>query len=581
MQEINNTMVLDYKDVSFSFNDARKSKRIKRIRLIGLAIVVVLLVVAVLNFIDSGRINTAQDLLLSGKQNEARDYIKNLQPSLFHGDRKKELKALLHLSFREYTEARTVLTALGRTATGIDPARFLNYFADRAAYRELQIYTDYQLNKLAKNQDSQSLLFFKALYSSALFQPQVSEAAIASMPVELKQLQKKALGLIQRINRQVLSGKVEYIFDVNGKPMAYYDLATQKTMSLTAGMNFDAFTHDMRTGIKFYGLTLDRDVQAKLQVLFKGLNGTFLLFNVNDSSIVAAYSNSLAQPASATTNAVFTHQYEPGSIVKPLTLLTYFNTKPTAASSALFPLECTGTWQLKDHVFSDWMVHKQVANTDEALAVSCNIAFARLGLQLGHTTLRTMFNRFYFNTPALKDLFLEFKTGKTSDTITTDFQLANMAVGLNHVTMTTFHAALVFTIIAENGSIYEPYMIKSKKNLLDIGYYNHGSRLLTILTDNSAFLKVKNAMVYVVESADGTGRRAKVDGVMMAIKTGTAGNKQLGLDAILTGFFPAEKPRYAFAFQLERAGKAEWRGALFLKDFLTTFYLPQSRLGSK
>jgi cell division protein FtsI/penicillin-binding protein 2 len=58
----------------------------------------------------------------------------------------------------------------------------------------------------------------------------------------------------------------------------------------------------------------------------------------------------------------------------------------------------------------------------------------------------------------------------------------------------------------------------------------------------------------------------------VALKTGTAGNKKLGLDAILTGFFPADKPEYAFAFRLERAGKAEWRGALFLKDFLTAFY---------
>ena len=38
------------------------------------------------------------------------------------------------------------------------------------------------------------------------------------------------------------------------------------------------------------------------------------------------------------------------------------------------------------------------------------------------------------------------------------------------------------------------------------------------------------------------------------------------------GFFPARKARYSFAFRLERGGKAQVEGAVFLKKFLTACF---------
>jgi hypothetical protein len=58
----------------------------------------------------------------------------------------------------------------------------------------------------------------------------------------------------------------------------------------------------------------------------------------------------------------------------------------------------------------------------------------------------------------------------------------------------------------------------------------------------------------------------------VAVKTGTAGSKKDGFDAVLMGFFPARKARYSFAFRLERGGKAQVEGAAFLKKFLTTCF---------
>ena len=75
-------------------------------------------------------------------------------------------------------------------------------------------------------------------------------------------------------------------------------------------------------------------------------------------------------------------------------------------------------------------------------------------------------------------------------------------------------------------------------------------------------------MAAVVEDEKGTGRRARSQTVRLAIKTGTAGSPASGLDAIIIGFFPFEKPRYAFAFRLEGAGRADVNGAFFLQGLL-------------
>ena len=79
-------------------------------------------------------------------------------------------------------------------------------------------------------------------------------------------------------------------------------------------------------------------------------------------------------------------------------------------------------------------------------------------------------------------------------------------------------------------------------------------------------------MIEVVENENGTARRARMEAVRIAAKTGTAGSSQNGLDAIVIGFFPVEKPDYAFALRLEGGGKAEFNGAYVLRDFLKLLY---------
>ena len=200
-----------------------------------------------------------------------------------------------------------------------------------------------------------------------------------------------------------------------------------------------------------------------------------------------------------------------------------------------------------------------------------------MGLRAGFKSLALTLNSFYFNSDGFKDIFLHFETGSYNKNLTDNYALANLSVGLNEINITTFHSALLALIISQNGSIYRPHIVKNIKNILNLGFYNHQPEIIKVTNHHPAYIKINRAMIGAVENPNGTGRHSKVDFVRTAIKTGTAGKKKVGLDSIIIGFFPAEKPEYAFAFRLERAGKAEIKGAYFLKRFLTRFYNHQEK----
>ncbi len=569
-------MVIDYKGISFSFEKIKRKKRLKRLRLIGIAALIIFLFILLANELDSRKIKTIQTLLLENKITDASARLKNPGSHLFHRNTRKELKALLYLFLNEASKARLILEELGPRSTLVDHWKFVKYFSDGAAYRQLDIYTDYLIKKKEKIKKGEELLFYKAMTKTGLLAPRPSAGAIDQLSPGLKKKNEKALALIGKINERLESGKINYIFDNNGLPLAYYDLEKKKTISLAPGISFDGFTNEIPSGLKFYRLTLDRRFQEKIHRLFRDINGSFLLMDVSDSSVAAAYSKPV-DPGQRNINTVFSEAYEPGSIIKLLTLFAYLQSPKTD----LFPLQCEGQWRIDGEIFYDWAIHHRVENSQEALVVSCNVAFARMGISVGYGDLSEIFNRFYFNreTRGFADLFLTFNTGnyKTGLPSSALYRIANLAEGLNEISITTFHSALISAVISQDGSIYSPYLIKNKENLLNLAFYNHTGQLLEVLKASTLFLKIRNAMILTVEAPNGTGKRARVDFVKVALKTGTAGDKKLGLDTILTGFFPADKPRYAFAFRLERAGKAEWRGALFLKDFLTAFYYDNPR----
>jgi|GEM_PF-646904 len=563
-------MVLDYKGTTFSFQKIRRAKRLKRLRLLAFLAGVILLYFLADYIIEGFKIDKIQGLLVSGipaQVEEASIRFSQIESSFFHPHSKTELKALLYLFKDDFTSARDLFDSLDGS-TSLDYPKFLSFFSDHAHYRRLDSYTTYLQRAIDRPKEKEELLYYRAMAKTGLLQANESKSSVIQLSPLSRKSNKKALGWVSRMNEKLKSGKLDYISDVNGIPLAYYDLAGKKTVPLLPGFSCDGFNTEFQNGFVSYSLTLDIAVQKLIHYLFQSqkLAGTFLLFNVSDSSIIAAYS-------SAPTNTVFYERYEPGSIVKILTMFAYLK----SAKKEIFPMVCQGNMVISGQLFYDWIVHNRVENCEDALAVSCNIAFARMGIDIGYKNLKSTFDRFYFNSEGMKDMFLEFKTGTYSRDISTTLRLANFSVGMKELTITTFHSALISLIISQNGSLYHPHLIKSKKNLLNIAFYSHESRLIPVSPGDTVYIRIRDGLKRAVEMPEGTGDRVNLDFVKVALKTGTAGEKKDGLDALITGFFPAEKPKYAFAFRLRGAGKSEVVGALFLKEFLKSFYPTRAR----
>ena len=555
-------MVLDYKGVSFSFKNRKTRRRRQRLKLVLLVFLAVAVFCGYRFFKVSAAIGKIQDLLLSNQLNEAGKKLAGLESSLFLRGNIRELRALTDLFQDRLPQAEAQFNKLrqDRTTTSLRSGQFQKYFIDRGEYRKLKIYTDYQLPR-----GGDENIWFYALYQAAFFNGSESEKAVARLSPAYQKNNVKALALLAKVNANLRLGRFDYIFDKNDSPVAYFDVLNQRTHSLLPGLDFADFDLQIKKGISYFRLTLDAGLQRKIEHLFDGFFGTLLLLDLPENSILAAYSKPRFSRA---VNAVFSEAYEPGSMVKIISLLAYLR----HGDQNLFPYVCPGQIMLGGKTFYDWMVHKQVHDYGEALALSCNLSFARMGLKVGFQRLASLLGLFYFNAQPFYDWFLKFQTGTFNQELSDDFKLANLAVGLGEISLTTVHAAVLAAVFSQNGLLFPPYIIDDAKSILELGFYSHSARPLRVLADDLNFGRVKKAMQEVVNNENGTGHRAWSAAVNLAIKTGTTGDRSQGLDAIVIGFFPSEKPRYAFAFRLEGAGKAELNGAFFLRDLLKILY---------
>jgi peptidoglycan glycosyltransferase len=432
----------------------------------------------------------------------------------------------------------------------------LSRLAEQAEYLKLEIYLEY----LSRTERTSH--FYSALAQAALFRPTESRKVMKAMAGPELRDNAKAVALITAANDRIQTGKIHYIFDANGEPLAHYDVKLGRTVSEAPGLSFTSFTPSLQHGLRYYTLTIDLRIQKIIARVFAKYSGSMLVLDLEDGGIAAAYSKPTAAPME---NPVFERQYEPGSTMKVITLYGYLADE----GQSCYPVECRGLINLGDRVFYDRLPHGIIETPQKALAVSCNIAFAKMGLKLGLKKMTGTYELFMFNAPPLTDEFLKFHLGRIDSAADHGYRLANLSVGLNEVSVTTFHSALIPALVAQQGSVYKPHMIKTIKNVLNLGFYNHAAETLETRGLPRLHAEIQKAMIAVVENPSGTGRRARVEFMRTAVKTGTAGEKSAGFDAVMIGFFPAKYPRYAFAFRLQGGGKAEFNAAYLLKSFLT------------
>ena len=191
---------------------------------------------------------------------------------------------------------------------------------------------------------------------------------------------------------------------------------------------------------------------------------------------------------------------------------------------------------------------KQVTMT-QALRVSCNTAFANLGIAIGEDKLREQARLFGFDARHLPDL--GGAASQFPDEMD-DAQLGLSAIGQFDVAASPLQIAMVSAAIANDGVLMDPYVV-SQVQAPDLKPINtHRPKVLTtpLTPENAAALQ--QMMAVVVES--GTGRSAQISGVEVGGKTGTAqSDPKRKPFAWFTSFAPLDDPKVAVAVIVEDA----------------------------
>ncbi|HAM45790.1 MAG TPA: cell division protein FtsI [Propionibacteriaceae bacterium] len=153
----------------------------------------------------------------------------------------------------------------------------------------------------------------------------------------------------------------------------------------------------------------------------------------------------------------------------------------------------------------------------QALMVSCNPAYARLGVDLGQDALRAQAEKFGFGTKFLTDI------GSVASVYPDDLdaaQTAMTAIGEYEVAATPLQMALVSAAVANDGVIMQPYIVDQVLDA-DLRVTSQATpKQWDKAISNSTAAELRKMMVKVVQS--GTGYRAKISGVTVGGKTGTA-----------------------------------------------------------
>lgn len=190
----------------------------------------------------------------------------------------------------------------------------------------------------------------------------------------------------------------------------------------------------------------------------------------------------------------------------------------------------------------------------DALRVSCNAYFARLGAALPEGALEETATAFGFTEQPPIDLSSATSKLPTSEQLDSPAFAALSAIGQHSVAATPLQMALIAAGISNGGKVPVPKLVRQIEDARGGVVRQASAETWKEAVSPQTADTIKQMMISVVEG--GTGRSAALPGTRVAGKTGTAQAGASGQNTLawFVAFAPADSPRIAIAVMVEGAG---------------------------
>ncbi len=320
-------------------------------------------------------------------------------------------------------------------------------------------------------------------------------------------------------------------------------------------------------------LTIPADVQRVARDALGARRGSVVALDPRDGSVLALWSfpsydpnllssvdldaardareRLLADEANPLLPRSYRETYFPGSTFKVVTAAAGLASGSVTTTSPVYPTSSAYVPPLTRQPIRNFGGGTCGGAFPAILRVSCNTAFAQMGVDLGAETLVTKAEDFGFNDVPPLDLpaVVASSIGDVASFQQNTPVLAMTAIGQNAVRSSPLQMALVAAGVANGGDVMVPHVMREVRDNEGrvVASWEPISWTQAVRPDVAATLT--EAMAEVV--ARGTATRLAVPGVATAGKTGTA---QLGnglSHAWIVGFAPVEAPRVAVAVIVE------------------------------
>jgi penicillin-binding protein len=209
----------------------------------------------------------------------------------------------------------------------------------------------------------------------------------------------------------------------------------------------------------------------------------------------------------------FANLYPPGSAFKPLTAALALDARAITPQATH---EIAGKKWQADASWGGYSVTRvsdafHSVDLEKALIASDNIYFAQAALSMGSTAFVEAANQFGFG-ESLPLLYPFEASTLFNQGMQSQIQLADSGYGQGEILMNPLHVAVAYTAFANGGNVMAPRLFSGEPEKV---------WKANVITPRSAQI-VSDDMVQVIANPAGTGHDARIDGLKLAGKTGTA-----------------------------------------------------------